>query len=84
MQYLSEFLFFIPFFSVILYLLFFNKWRRHGVILFLSFLPTIFFVIKIVHHPLEAPIGVFNFYLFSLIISIALNIAILFIIERKK
>ncbi|EPI04944.1 hypothetical protein D920_00156 [Enterococcus faecalis 13-SD-W-01] len=81
---LSEFLFLVPFFSIILYIVFFNKWKRKDSILFISFLPTIYFVTRIVHHPLEDPISLFNFYLISLLISTTLNIFSLFIIDRMR
>ncbi len=81
---LSKLLFWIPFISIILFLMFFTKWNKYDVLMLLSSFPAIYFMIKIVEYSYAQPIRLFEYYLKGLVISTILYLILISFIIKKK
>lgn len=81
---LSRLLFWVPFISIILFLLLFTKWNKYDTLMFLSTFPAIYFMIKIIEYSYEQPIQLFDYYLKGLVISLILYVIFVFFIIKKK
>lgn len=81
---LSKLLFWVPFISIILFLLMFTKWNKYDTLMLLSAFPAIYFMLKIIEYSYEQPIYLFDYYLKGLVISIVLYLIFIFFIIKKK
>lgn len=81
---LSKLLFWVPFISIILFLLLFTKWNKYDTLMFLSAFPAIYFMIKIIEYSYEQPIQLFDYYLKGLVISLILYVIFAFLLLKKN